>query len=105
MKIRYSEKKKIPIIELPNDVVINLTADDPIRYIYFKVKIREKGIVETIRDLVVPTKVKTSLKKKIKANIDKKTLDALAKAFKKYAKKQEIPRENLDDLMKEIEKI
>jgi hypothetical protein len=106
MRMYFSEKKNIGILEMANDVTINFTADDPIKYIYVSAKTRDtkSKIVETIRDLVEPSKFKSSLKRNIKKIMDDKELDRVSKLIKKYMKNGKLTQVDVKAIAKEIDK-
>lgn len=106
MRMYFSEKKNIGILEMANDVTINFTADDPIKYIYVSAKTRDtkSKIVETLRDLVEPSKFKTSLKRNIKKIMDNKELETVSKLIKKYINKGKLSQADVKKIANEINK-
>lgn len=103
MKMYISNKKKIGVIEMKNDVSINFTSDDPIKWIMVSAKVETKqGIVETVRDLVSPGRLKSGVKKEIKKQMDKKELDEVSKLIKKYVKNKVLPQEAVHQIYEEI---
>lgn len=106
MRMYFSEKKNIGILEMSNDVTINFTADDPIKYIMVSAKTRDtkSKIVETLRDLVEPTKFKSGLKRNIKKVMDNKELETVSKIIKKHLKDGKLTQVDVRAIAKEIDK-
>lgn len=104
MHVRYSPKKKIPVIEMSNDIEINMTNDDPITLVLVKAKIRNRGTntLETISDLVDITKFKSNLHQDIKRKANKKEIDKISKLFRKYIEEDILTRKNLKKFLQEI---
>lgn len=104
MRVRYSPKKKIPVIEMANDVEINMTDDDPIKLMLVKAKIRNRGsnTLETISCLVDITKFKSNLRQDIKRKANKKEIDKISKLLKKHMEEDVLTRKNLKKFLQEI---
>lgn len=102
----FSPQKEIGIIKLSNEVYINFTSDDPIKWIMVSAKVgNKKGeTVETLRDLVTLSKFRSKLKREIKKNIDKKELKKIAKLLEEYTKNGKLTQEDVKKIYKEIKK-
>jgi len=106
MRMSFSLKKKIGVLDMANDVTINFTADDPIKWIYVSAKTRDtkSGIVETLRDLVEPNKFKSGLKRNIKKIMDDKELETVSKLIKKHIKNGKLTQASVRAIADEINK-
>lgn len=103
MKVRYSAKKNIPIIEFGNDIEVNMTADNPVRWIMVSMKTRDKsGNIETVRQMMEPKSFKTSLKRNIKKNMNKEELEKFSKLLKQHIKKGVLTKESMMEMVKKI---
>lgn len=103
MKVRYSPKKNIPIVEFGNDIEVNMTAEDPIKWIMVSMKTRgASGQIETVRQMLEPNKFKTGLKQVFKKNMNKDELEQFSKLLKQHIKKGVLSRESMMEMVKKI---
>lgn len=103
MKVRYSPKKNIPIVEFGNDIEANMTNDDPVRWIMVSMKKRgASGQMETVRQMLEPRLFKTSLKREIKKNMNRDELEKFSKLLKQYIKKGVLTKDSMMEMVKKI---